>query len=122
MASQLDEAKKAITGSSETDPDLDEALSSAQSLQLSLEKEKNRHEESRHKTELGWGGIILGGEQNAPIFVAGLAVLFGLVSFWVCLSGEIPDVQKAEFWGRHAERSLAFAAAALAYLFGRGAK
>jgi hypothetical protein len=116
-ASPLEAAKKAITGSSETDPELDETMSSAHRYQLDLAKEQNRHAEAKHKLDLGAGGWFLGGEKNAPGVIAGLAVFFGLLAFGMCLIMAKAETQNLEFWGRNAERSLAFASAALAYIF-----
>ena len=67
MATDRELAKQSITGTSETDPDFRKALSDAQSLQLELEKEKNRHNETMRSADLGAGGRLLGGEKSAPI-------------------------------------------------------
>jgi hypothetical protein len=122
MATDRELAKKSITGSSETDPEFRKALSDAQSLQLELEKEKNRHNETMRLTDLGAGGRLLGGEKNAPTVVAGMAAAFGGVAFCGCLlaAARYPDMN--EFWGKNAERALAFSAASIAYIFGRGTK
>lgn len=128
MASDRSAAKKAIKQSSDDDPELDAALSSAHNLQLRITQETNRHEEAMRKTDIGFLGRAFGGEKSAPTYIAFLVTILGLAGTFFCwwqATGtiETPTTpEMVEFWSSQAERALAFAAAALAYIFGRGGK
>jgi hypothetical protein len=117
MASDREQAKSAIVSRDKDDPELDEVLNNAHQLQLELAREANRHAEEMR----GWFGRLIGDDRNAPVFVALLAMMIGLGVWVYCLynAGNLNQAQ-TEFWGRWAERSLAFAASALAYIFGKG--
>lgn len=125
MATEVEQAKEAITDQLENDPELSETFRSAHALQLDLEKEKHRHVETTQKSELGMIGRLLGGERVAPTFIAGLAVILGLIAYGIslwCASHQSESKDLLTFWTQSADRSLAFAAASLAYIFGRGSK
>jgi hypothetical protein len=115
-------AKGSVVQKKDDDPELTDALSGAHGLQLAITKETNRHAEAMHKANLGFVGRAIGGEANAPVVVACIATLFGLicaVGCWIA-AAKYPDA--FDFWGKQAERSIAFSGAALAFIFGRGSK
>lgn len=128
MASDRSAAKKAIKQSSDDDPELDAALSSGHDLQLKLTQESNRHEEVMRKTDIGFLGWAFGGEKSAPTYIAFLVTILGLAGTLFCWwqavgTNETPvSAEMVEFWSKQAERALAFAAASLAFIFGRGGK
>jgi len=128
MASDRSAAKGAIEESSPDDPELDAALSSGHDLQLKLAQEQNRHTEAMHKADIGFLGRAFGGEKSAPTYIAFIAMVAGLAGATFCWmqavgTAENPiSIETAEFWSKQAERALSFGAAALAFIFGRGAK
>lgn len=106
---------------------MEEAINSASRFQLEVLKENNRHIEAKIRHDLGVFGRAFGGEKSAPTYVALVAMVSGLaavgVSFY--MAAHAPEVNNAEyvdFWGKQIERSIAFASAALAFIFGRGSK
>jgi len=128
MASDRSAAKKAIKQTSDDDPELDAAFSSAHDLQLRLTQESNRHEEAMRKTDIGFLGRAFGGEKSAPTYIALLVTLLGLGGAFYCwfqvagAQGTPSGAEMVEFWSKQVERALAFAAASVAYIFGRGGK
>jgi hypothetical protein len=115
-------AKGAVVQKTTADPELAEVLSGAHKLQLDLTKEANRHALAMHKSELGFIGRALGGPANAPVVVACIALLCGVAVYVGCLYAASQFADQADFWGKQGERVLAFAGAALAFIFGRGSK
>ncbi|WP_029073589.1 hypothetical protein [Kaistia adipata] len=128
MASDRSAAKDAIQDKSKDDPELNAAISSGHDLQLKLTQEENRHAEKMHLANIGWLGRAFGGEQSAPTYIAFLAMVIGLggtAYCWLQATGTPASPvapEQAEFWSKQAERALSFGAAALAFIFGRGAK
>jgi hypothetical protein len=115
-------AKQAMHDREHSDPELDETLAAGTRLQLDLVKENNRHAEANASRELGFLGKAFGGEKSAPTFVALVAVIAGVVGYGTAMWLASQDAASAEFWGTQMERALAFASAALAFIFGRGSK
>lgn len=122
MASEREDAKRAIMERGEADPELDQLLSGAHRLQLDLAKETNRHNETMRAKELGVFGKLVGGETTAPFTVALLVVVLGFAGAAACWVAAWNAPTSAEFWAKQAERGIAVATAALAFIFGRGSK
>lgn len=128
MASERSAAKSAITEQSQDDPELNAALSAGYEYQLRLTREQNRHAEQTQKTDLGFLGRAFGGEKSSPTYIAFIATAAGAFGAFFCWWQAIATPERpvtpevAEFWSKQAERALAFSAAALAFIFGRGAK
>jgi hypothetical protein len=122
MANKLDResAKKSISSKETNDPELDEALRAAKDFQLDILKENNRHVEETHKANLGWFGRAFGGDASAPTYVALIAMMVGIVGAGLSLYMAAKAPGDGEFWGKQFERLIAFASAALAFIFGRG--
>lgn len=119
MASEREQAKGAIQGRSKEDPELDSALSDAHTLQLSLTKENNRHKEQMRGIDLGHIGRWIGGEKSAPITVALILAFFGVLVAGGCWIAAAQNPESQEFWAKQAERGLAVATGAVAFIFGR---
>lgn len=119
-ASERAKAKEAITGRAEADPELSNAISEADALNVELTKESHRHELEMASQERGAMGRFFGGEKHAPTFIAFVAMSAGLLIGTLCLIAAFNDTADRAFWGSQAERALAFAGAALAFIFGRG--
>jgi hypothetical protein len=111
-------AKRGIVRREEDDPELDAALSAAHQFQLELVREQNRHKEAMR----GFLGRVFGHDDNVPSYIAASGMAVGLVIFAACLftAGKSSDTAAANFWAQQAERSLAFAASCLAFIFGKG--
>lgn len=96
-------------------------------LQMELAAEARQQEaELRERaqeriSELGVIGQLLGGKENAPVSVALIALASGILAFFLCLHYAAYS-STPETWHREAEGSLAFAASALAFIFGRSSK
>ncbi len=146
MASERAQAKRAVIQDSaeQTEPQpLKDVLSTAQASQHELVRERNRAREAilkleleakaeeqaadlaaradEQRSELGLIGKLFGGRENAPIAVAAIAMLCGIAAFFICLHYEAYTSTPDRF-SRPADASLAFAAASLAYIFGRGGR
>ena len=122
---------------------LRDVLTTAQASQNELVRERNRNRETilqmelaarareqeaelRERaqvrtSELGLIGHLLGGKENAPTSVALIALGSGILAFFLCLHYAAYSAAP-ETWHREAEGSLAFAASALAFIFGRSSK
>ncbi len=124
MESELDResAKKSISARQSNDPQMEDALNSASKFQLEIVKEQNRHLEAQRMSDLGFFGRALGGEKNAPTFVALIAMLAGLLGAAVATYMAAKDPSASEFWGKYIERAIAFASASLTFIFGRGSR
>lgn len=119
MASSTDResAKRHIASRQTTDAELEDALDSASSYSLLLEKEKNRHNE----TMRGHFSAFFGPKDVAPLAIAFIALVFGLLGFAYCLYHSQDTTSVAgDFWGKWAERTLGFSTSCLAYIFGKG--
>ena len=122
MASERDTAKGAVVHKEETDPELDSALFSAAKHQLEVKKEENRHKEKINEQNLGLVGNLFGDGKNIPTSAALITVLLAfLVTIGLYLAA-YTHLEQAELWASNAERALAVALAALAYLFGKGSR
>lgn len=121
MVSERSSAKAAIKPDTpeSVDPDLAWALSDGGQLRVSLEKERNRHTEAMAAGERGFIGRALGGTGNAPLAIGFLALTFGGIAWGWCLYMSQQDGADIEFWRTQADRTLAFAATALGFVFGR---
>jgi len=116
MASDLEKAKDAITGTDSTDPNLNATLEEAKELQFRITVEMNRHKETLHARE--WL------EKMAPIIIAGIAMIGGIVGafFSIYMASKSTTPDSAEYWYKIMERSFAFAAVALSFIFGRSGR
>ncbi|AXT35338.1 hypothetical protein D1820_10300 [Phaeobacter sp. LSS9] len=120
MAVDRKAAKAGIKNASEAqDPELTDALRSAGDLRVALEKEGNRHKEKMAAKELGWLGHPLGGRESAPVNIAFVVMLLGLIFWWWCLGKAQPDGADQQYWADNANRVLALATTALGYIFGQ---
>lgn len=120
MASSREEAKSAVTGSASNDAELDTVLDAASKTQVDILKEKNRHAEANAAGERGLLGKLFGGNDSAPVFIASVAMIIGLVGAGICLAfGATKDEALADYWQLNFERAIAFASAALAFIFGK---
>lgn len=122
MVSEREAAKQAASNREDEDPELTNALTRAHSYQLDLKKEDNRHAEAINQQNLGWIGNIIGDGKSVPT-IAALATIF----LTVLLAGGlyvamIYNPEYGDAFSTQAERSLAVAGAALAYVFGKGGK
>jgi hypothetical protein len=124
MANEREEALQAVVpGPPVGPPKLDAAISDAASeaertKQLEL---SHKHAMNMRRAELGWFGIVFGGEAHASIVVAFVVVLLGFagaIGLWAIAY----FTGKSEFWSSEAHVSLAAATSALGYVFGRGSK
>ena len=124
MASERDKAKKAITKTDSTDPELNAALAEGTELQHLLMVESNRHKEAMRSVELGLIGRVVGGEANAPVAVATMVVVAGIVgaalSVWMAAQSQRPD--SSEYWSKMIERSSALTITGLSFIFGRSGR
>ena len=84
--------------------------------------EKGAHDQQMRKIELGLIGCWLGGERNAPISIALVCILAGIVFAIGCLLATFLASSSADLWSRSFERSLAFICVVIAYVFGRGGR
>ncbi|WP_105437683.1 hypothetical protein [Neorhizobium sp. T25_13] len=122
MAFDRKAAKEAIQAKSGDDAEFDEAQVRAHDFQLKIAQENNRHEETMRRHDLGFLGRAFGGEKSAPTYIAFLVMVAMMMGAFYCWSRAGEAGQATEFWSAQAERAIAFAASALAYIFGRGNK
>jgi hypothetical protein len=128
MASEREQAKKAITNRTSDEPELDLALSQAQSLQhklqheLAVKTEEHRHKEHMRKTELGLVGLIFGGESSASLTIAAVVAVISIIAAVGCLIMAWQNPAANDFWGKQFERSTAVAMSALAFIFGKAGR
>lgn len=114
-------AKGAIVARDHSDPEMSRALEEAKH-HLEAARENNAHAKAMYMAELGFFGRLMGGEKTAPIVITGFAVAVGLLFVLVSAAMAAQNPEKEEFWGKMIERGLAFAAAALAFIFGRSGR
>ena len=120
MATERDEAKGAVTETTSSDPDLEQALGNATQFRLDLLKEQNYHARQLAAQDQGRLGWLLGNANHAPMFIAFLATFAGLaIGLW-CLARAANHQSEADFWAKQSERAFAFAGTALGFIFGRG--
>jgi hypothetical protein len=112
-------AKSSIKQSDQNDNELSNTLSEAHKVQAELTKIKNHHELAKMKTERGIIGCLFGSWKNVPMFIALIAVLFGMYTFYDFMNQAMSEGADKEFWVNSAKISLAFAGAAMGYIFGR---
>jgi hypothetical protein len=124
MASERDNAKKAIQTSDSNEPGFDAALSEGKDLQHRLTIENNRHKEAMKDRDLGSLGKIFGNEVNAPIWIAGLVAFLGVFAAIFCIfqGSKSMEPHSADFWSKQSERCFAFSASALTFIFGRSGR
>jgi hypothetical protein len=123
MASERDQAKRAITGKDSDDPELAAKLADA-SLEYQIAVENNRSKEAIHNSDLGRIGKWFGSEKSAPIAIAGIVTVAGILgaflSGYVASRSQTPD--SAEYWSKMVERSIAVAFSSMTFIFGRSGK
>lgn len=120
MASEREEVLKSVvpTGA-DPEENLRQALSEGEATkQLALSHE---HAIKMRRADLGWFGVVFGGEAHASIVIAFVVVILGFggaIGLWIVAyrSG------RPEFWSSEAHVSLAAATSALGYVFGRGSR
>ena len=80
-----------------------------------MDKARARAERSRYY--LGWLGRIWGGRRNAPVNIAGLAILvsFGLLAYIVIFNNGVPEASENLVTG-----CISIIVLGLGYLFGKG--
>jgi hypothetical protein len=120
MASERDAVLSSVVVSEDGPREnIDAALSEGErTKQLALSHE---HAIKMRKTDLGWFGIVFGGEAHAAIVIAFVVIILGFTSaigLWVVAY----YTGKPEFWSSEAHISLAAATSALGFVFGRGSK
>lgn len=85
-----------------------------------FDKNAALHKHAMRKLELGWIGRIIGDSSSTPTHIAFLALVAGLLLCFISLEvARAASGDGAEFWHSFAERSLAFGATALAFIFGK---
>jgi len=86
--------------------------------------EANRHKEAMRSVELGLIGRVVGGEANAPIAVATIVVVAGIVgaslSVWMAYQSQRFD--SSDYWSKMIERFLALTISGLSFIFGRSGR
>lgn len=87
-------------------------------------KDAASHDERMKRLEMGWLGRAIGVTPHIATHIACLSIFAGIVLCIACLAGAyVTSVSStADFLKAFAERSLAFSAAALAFVFGRTVK
>ena len=124
MASDRDNAKKAITNSDYDEPGFEAAISEAKDFQHRLAVENNRHKEAMRAQDLGSIGKLFGSEANAPIWIAGMVAFLAVFMAIFCIfqGSRSMELNSADFWSKQVERCFAFAASALTFIFGRSGR
>ena len=120
MALDREKAKQAIGTTDQNDSEFSSKLKEGHKAQVELEKIKNQHEIARIKTERGLIGYLFGSWQNVPMFIALLSVIFGGFAFYKFMGNALAVNADKVFWSESAKIALAFASAALGFIFGRG--
>ena len=124
MPSEREEVLRHVAQIVEQPGNIDQALADAAK---EAEKTKrielaNKHELEKLKASLGFFGHIFGSEKHAPIVVAFVVVIFGLLaSAGLWLAAFYASAAK-EFWSGEAQKALGAALTALAYVFGRASR
>lgn len=89
-------------------------------FELQETEAKRRHKREMREKELGWLGRFLGGERSAPLTLAFLAIVAGIVCLILALILEACCPADSSVWDRAIGGSLTIISTALAYAFGRG--
>lgn len=114
-------AKAAIKSSDEEDADYSKHLRSAKDLELALAT--HEHEQKMRAKELGYLGSFIGGEKNAPLSIALVALVASLGVFaWIHLYVGLGSIQpdRVDALLTAADKCLALATLALGYVCGKG--
>jgi hypothetical protein len=121
MASERDKAKSAIKRTDLNDPELTAALADATEEQHRITVENNRHKEATQLAELGQIGRWLGGEKAAPIAIAAIVALAGVLGALLsgCVAAQSQRPDSSDYWSKMVERSIAVTISALSFIFGR---
>jgi hypothetical protein len=117
MASRK-EAKDSVIAKDDNDAE----LANASDLQLDLKKEDNRHKEAIAQQKLGIVGGLFGDGQNTPTVAALVTVIACFIIAVGLYIAAFHQSENADLWTKNAERAMAIALAALAYVFGKGGK
>lgn len=97
-----------------------EFSSAAKAFELQSREAKRRHKREMRAKELGWLGRFLGGERSAPLTLAFLAIVAGIVCVILALVLEAFCPADSSVWNKAIDGSLTIISTALAYAFGRG--
>lgn len=122
MGSDREAAKKAATNKEDDDPELTAALAAAKDHQLAIKKEDNRHAEQINQQNMGRLGTLVGDGKSVPTVAALSTIALGFLTAIGLYIAMVFDPENGEMYSTSAERSMGVAAAALAYLFGKGSK
>lgn len=118
MADERIAAKARVRATQENDTEFDQALLRSQETEAKL-----AHSRQMRGLELGFIGRWLGGEHNAPLALAGGAVVFSLVIYILCLiAAGLYDKERAQYFAAAADKILAFATGAMGFVFGKAGK
>jgi hypothetical protein len=121
MASERQLAKTNATQPERSDPEFAAAQNEALMFRLETLKQQNSHIQTMHKTSIGKIGDYIGDSTGAPNAIAVIIAIVALMIAVGCYAAGIWFPTNTEFWGSHAEKAIATAMAAAAYLFGRNA-
>lgn len=117
------EAARARQGGETSDPEYDQSIRDSEHYRLEMLKEQYRHAQAMHDKSKGYIGRLIGGESNAASFASLFAVVAGFLTFVGCLvASHWLGLESSTQWGEHSKSALAFAATALAFLWGKGSK
>jgi hypothetical protein len=122
MVFERDAAKKAASNQEEDDPEFDAALRAAKDHQLAIKKEDNRHTETINQQNMGKLGSWVGDGKSVPTVAALSTIVLGFLTAIGLFVAMFCDPGNGGLYSSNAERAIGVAAAALAYLFGKGSK
>lgn len=124
MASERDAAKQAATELEARDPELEAAIASARLVNVDWLREEHRHTEQLARDERGALGVIFGGKDHAPQFMAFVATVLGFLIFAVVLVliAKAGDATIRTFWWDVAQYVLTFTGTALGFAVGASSK
>ncbi|MFN3279235.1 MAG: hypothetical protein ACK41Y_12670 [Paracoccus hibiscisoli] len=100
------------------DAELSETLETADAFRLALRRENNRFAEGQHSRDLGAVGRLLGGD-GAPMSIAFIALLLGLLIFSIAMLLAYNQQESAEYFQKFSVGPLGLATTALGYIFGK---
>lgn len=113
-------AKAAATGKELQDPELEARI--AVSIELQGKLAEYTHIQTTKNQDLGWVGAVLGGEKNAPIAIAAVALIVSILFFFgihaAIAFGEL-DAERIKIAVGAADKCLALATLALGYVCGK---
>lgn len=116
-----DAAKAAILNRDKADAEYNQELHSAKVLELTLAG--HEHEQKMRSKELGFLGWFIGGERNAPLSIALVALVVSLAVFAVIhilVGMDSVSTERVEGLLSAADKCLALATLALGYVCGKG--